>query len=108
MIVTVAERRAREVESLRRAGAAALADIGAYALAEGVRFTLFGSFARGDVASGSDLDLVVEGPAERQRPARAAAEAIIERHGLRADVLLAEEVGDGLRLRLERDGIALP
>ena len=108
MIVTVAERKAREVERLRAAGSVAVAELRAYALDNGVRFAVFGSFARGELVPDSDFDVAVYGPLERQRMAREVAEALCERLGLRPDVLLASEVSDGLSVRIERDGLILP
>ncbi len=107
-VVTIAERRAREIARLEAAAAAVLTDLGGYAQNEDVRFVVFGSFARGDVVTTSDLDLLVDGPEDRQRAAREAAEAACERHGIRPDVHLACEASDRLMLRVRRDGRPIP
>lgn len=107
-IVTIAERRACEIARLKAAAAAVLADLGSFPRDEGVRFVVFGSFARGDVVAISDLDLLVDGPEERQRAARDALETICERHGIRPDVHLACEASERLMLRVRRDGRQVP
>ena len=108
IVVTVAERKSREIERLHSSGAAVIADLRAYAVENGVRFHVFGSFARGDLVPSSDFDVVVDGPEERQRPAREAVEAACERNGLRPDVYLASDVSAGLKVRVERDALIIP
>ena len=70
-----------------------------------MRFAVFGSFARGDLVPTSDFDVLVQGPDDLQREARAAAEAACERHGLRPDVYLSTEASAGLMMRIERDAL---
>ena len=107
-VVTIAERRFREIRRLEAAAAAVQADLAVYARDEGVRFVVFGSFARGDVVATSDLDLLVNGPENLQRAARAVAETACERHGIRPDVHLACEASERLMLRVRRDGRPVP
>ncbi len=106
-IVTVAERRAKKTAFLAAAADAVRHELTDYPRKAGVRFTVFGSFARGDIVSTSDLDLLIEGPEDRLRPARDAAEASCERHGILADVHLATEASPGLMMRVRRDGQTL-
>ena len=92
-IVTVAERRARELARLTTAVTTVTRELAGYARSNSVRFVIFGSFARGDFDVSSDLDLMVEGTAgaspfrallSRRRSANAT--------GLRHDVYLVSEV----------------
>ena len=106
-IVTVAERRARELARLTTAVTTVTRALAGYARANSVRFVIFGSFARGDFDVSSDLDLMVEGPQEHLRSARAFAETICERDGLRHDVYLVSEVSERLMSRIRRDGRAV-
>ena len=69
-IVTVAERRARELARLTTAVTTVTRELAGYARSNSVRFVIFGSFARGDFDVSSDLDLMVEGPQEHLRSAR--------------------------------------
>ena len=103
-VVTVAERRANEIARLEAAASAVESELAAYAREHGVRFVIFGSFARGDLVATSDLDLWVEGPEDRLRAARQAAEKVCERFGLRPDVHLASEASGSLAARVRRDG----
>lgn len=107
-VVTIAERKALEVERLRVAGAAARRDLAFYAATRGIRFSIFGSFARDDLNPSSDFDVMVDGPGTLLGAARDAAEAICERYGLRPDVHLASEIPPGLSRRIARDAIVLP
>ena len=50
---------------------------------------------------------MVEGPLEHLRSARAFAETICERDGLRHDVYLVSEVSERLMSRIRRDGRAV-
>ena len=106
-IVTVAERRAREIAQLTAAVATVTEGLVKYARSNDVRFVVFGSFARGDFDASSDLDLMVEGQQAQLRPARDFAETLCERNGLRHDVYLVSEVSERLMSRIRRDGRAV-
>jgi predicted nucleotidyltransferase len=63
-IVTLAERKAREAERRQRAVAELRSALAAYALERSGQFLLFGSAARGDMRYDSDVDILVDFPAD--------------------------------------------
>ena len=103
-IVTIAERRAGEIACIEAAAEAVARELAVYAREFDVRFTIFGSVARGEPIATSDLDLLIEGLEDRLRPARLAAEEACERHGIVADVQLAYKASEALMVRVRRDG----
>ena len=103
MIVTLRERKAREIERKALAAATAMADLASYAVGHGGSFTLFGSFARGDFGPTSDFDVLVDFPPAFERAARDFAEATCRRAGLVPDVHLASDAADALLIRIRRD-----
>ena len=107
MIVTVAERKAQAIARLKTAFASTRAALAAYAAERRGRFVIFGSFARDDIRPGSDIDLIVDFPTDKERSARDAAEAICRENGLVPDVHLRSEASDALMRRVARDGIVL-
>jgi len=66
---TVAERTAAEATRRQRVVAELRRLLAAYARAHGGRFLLFGSAARGQMRSDSDVDILVEFPPDRQAAA---------------------------------------
>ena len=108
MIVTLRERKAREIERKAVAAAAATAALASYAVDHGGSFMVFGSFARGDFGPTSDFDVLVAFPADRERDARDAAEAPCRSVDLVPDMHLASEVSDALLRRIRRDGRTVP
>lgn len=107
MIVTVPLRRAKAMARLHAASASVIHALRAFATANGGRYVVFGSFARGDFAPSSDFDVMVDFPAARERDARAYAETVCRDAGLEPDVHLASDVSDRLMLRVTRDGLVL-
>jgi uncharacterized protein len=70
------------------------------------RVTLFGSFARGEAAPGSDMDLLVEGlPMERLIDATARAERILRE--VSVDLVPADHVHPALAERARQEGKVL-
>jgi predicted nucleotidyltransferase len=63
-IVTLKERKAAEAERRRRAVDDLRSALAAYAGEHGGRFLLFGSAARGDMRYDSDVDILVDFPAD--------------------------------------------
>ena len=86
-IVTLPERKAAEAARRRAAVAALLPALLAYARAHGGRFLLFGSAARGTVKYDSDVDLLLDFPAEALDGAWGFAETACWDRGLEPDVL---------------------
>ncbi len=73
-VVTVSERKAAERARRMAAVAALRARLAAYAAAQGGRFLLYGSAARGTMRHDSDVDVLVDFPPE----AKAAAWEFVE------------------------------
>ena len=63
-IVTLKERKAAEADRRRRAVEDLRLALSAYAREHGGRFLLFGSAARGDMRHNSDVDILVDFPAD--------------------------------------------
>ena len=107
MIVTVPERKAQAIARLKTAFALTRAALATYAAERGGHFVIFGSFARDDIRPGSDIDLIVDFPAEKERNAHDDAEAICRENGLVPDVHLRSETSEALMRRVVRDRIVL-
>lgn len=110
--LALAWRRRDEVERLDRAdssrGLEALARLAATELAEryGVRrVVLFGSVARGEATSESDVDLAVEGLAPADLLAAMAVAA--ERIGRPVDLVRLEEASPSMASRIGDEGVPL-
>ncbi|MDR3531023.1 MAG: nucleotidyltransferase domain-containing protein [Rhodopila sp.] len=86
-IVTLTERKAAEAARRREAVAALVPVLANYARANGGRFMLFGSAARGQMKYGSDVDLLVDFPEETQGAAWNFAEAACWDRGLDPDLM---------------------
>ncbi|WP_375452079.1 nucleotidyltransferase family protein [uncultured Devosia sp.] len=108
MVVTVPERKTRKVQQLREAAVVAIADLRAYAIQHAGHFIIFGSVARNDIRFDSDFDVVVDFPGELGPQARDYVETLCTGLGLCADAYFIAEIGQDLRLRIDRDGIMLP
>lgn len=108
MIVTIAERKAQAIERLRSAFASTKAALERHAVAHGGRYVVFGSFARDDIRTDSDVDLMVDFPGKSERAAREIAETACRADGLVPDVYLKSEVSDALMRRILRDGVNVP
>lgn len=103
MIVTLKDRKAREVSRLRCAMGRVRRVLTAYADEHGGRFMVFGSAARGDIHFDSDFDLVVDFPAAEERGAHEFAERVCIEHGLKPDIRLVSEMSPGFidRIRVQ-------
>ena len=104
---TLAEREQEAVARMRSALARLTEDLAAYAALNGGTFTLFGSAARGDLRARSDVDILVEFPAEAERAAELHAEARCRDLGLVPDIQLHAYAGERLRDRVAREGRVL-
>lgn len=86
-IVTLPERKAAEAERRRRAVEDLRLALAGYAAAQGGRFLLFGSAARGTMRYDSDVDILVDFPADRLDAAWNFAERACWDRDLEPDVL---------------------
>ena len=88
----LADHRARAVAASRAAARLA------------ARVTVFGSLAEGRFHRGSDLDLALEGPAERLADLAEAVAALVERHDIDADVVRLDQAPPRLAARIRELG----
>jgi predicted nucleotidyltransferase len=86
-IVTLTERKFRETARRRDAVAALVPVLTEYARTHGGRFLLFGSAARGTMKYDSDVDLLMDFPAEALNEAWTFAEEACWNLGLEPDLL---------------------
>ena len=89
-IVTLTERKAAEAKRRQHAVADLRRALDAYARAHGGRFLLFGSAAREEMRYDSDVDILVEFPADRQAAAWNFAERACWDRRLEPDVMAAD------------------
>jgi predicted nucleotidyltransferase len=99
-IVTVAERKARETERLRKAADCILAELTRYAALHRGRFLVFGSVATGALRPDSDFDVVIDFPVEAEREAINEVETVCTRYGMDADVHSARTSGPNFLKRI--------
>jgi hypothetical protein len=105
--VTLDERKAAKVAAIK-AGVAQLAPLlAAYAHERRGRFVLYGSAARGDVRYDSDINILVDFPAEAEPDASRFAEDQCVRLAVTPDVLSWSFAGSRLRERAAREGRVL-
>ncbi len=101
---TYAEIQAAHLAAHRARAMAAARDAAAAAAAAGARLTVFGSLAEGRFHRGSDLDLALEGPAERLPDLAATVAAIAAAHGIAADVVRLDQAPPRLAARIREHG----
>jgi len=92
----LAEHRARAVAAARAAAVAGAA--------YGVRVTIFGSLAEGRFHRDSDLDLALDGPPEHLADLVETIAALVERHGIDADVVRLDQAPPRLAARIREHG----
>ena len=85
-VVTIAERKERDLKRRREDIADAMEMLRAYALRNGGRFIVFGSTATGDIRRDSDIDILVDFRVGDEHEAKMQAELICARHGVPCDV----------------------
>ena len=99
-----AELQARLLAGHRARAVAAAQAAAALAARAGARVTVFGSLAEGRFHRASDLDLALEGPAERLAELAEAVAALVERHEIDADVVRLDQAPPRLAARIREHG----
>jgi predicted nucleotidyltransferase len=107
-IVTVAERKAREAARRRAAADFVMSEMKAFCTEHGGRFLIFGSAAEDRMRFDSDLDVVVDFPAEREAEALDFVEDACRRQNLPADIHLKSRSSSGFLDRIRDHMIQLP
>lgn len=106
-IRTLRERRERERDAFARAVSELTTALRQYARAHGGRFILFGSAARGDYRPDSDVDILVDFPAEQEQEASLFAEEQCWARNRTPDVRPIAYCGPELLARVRREGIVM-
>lgn len=104
--ITLTERKLARLAALRRALDDLRPALAAYGRAEGGRFLLYGSAARGDLRYDSDIDLLADFP-NADAACRFAEEACWDR-GLSPDVRPLSWCSAGFLQRIRPDMVVLP
>ena len=107
MIVTLAERKAARVTRMRAALDALRGSLAEYARANGGRFLIFGSAARGALRFDSDVDILVDFEASALSRAWSFAESECARLDLAPDVLPLPWMTEAFVERARRGAVVL-
>ena len=86
-VTTLPERKRLEAARRGRAARSVMEELRTYARAKGGCFVVFGSVASGRVRYDSDIDILVDFPAEESAQAWCFAEEICARHAIALDIL---------------------
>ncbi|MGP9819793.1 nucleotidyltransferase family protein [Salinarimonas sp. NSM] len=106
-VLTFPERKAREAGRRAAAVAAVSSRLAAFARANGGRYLLYGSAARGAMRHDSDLDLLVDFPAALHADAWRFAEDACARARLPADIRPLAWCSERFRAHVAADWVAL-
>jgi predicted nucleotidyltransferase len=107
-IVTIAERKARETARRRAAADLVMSEMRAFGTEHGGRFLIFGSAAEDRMKFDSDLDVVVDFPAERELEAYDFVEDACRRQDLPADIHLKSTSSSGFLDRIRNHMVQVP
>jgi predicted nucleotidyltransferase len=107
-VVTVAERKSRETARRRAAADLVVSEMRAFGAKRGGRFLIFGSVAEDRMKFDSDLDVVVDFPADREAEALEFVEDICRKHGLPSDVHLKSEASGRFLDRIRGHMVQIP
>lgn len=102
-VVTISERKRREAARRSEAAARIASRLLEYAKAEGGRFLLFGSAARGTMRYSSDFDVLVDFPLDREPEAFRYLEELCDAEGLDLDALSLRTMSERFLERNEAD-----
>jgi predicted nucleotidyltransferase len=104
---TLAERKRAKVSRMEAALEALAAELTAYAREHGGRYVLFGSAARGELRHDSDVDIMVDFPADAGWNPAEFAEERASAHELKPDIHLLTMSSPRLRERVAAKGRVL-
>jgi predicted nucleotidyltransferase len=107
-VVTVAERKSRETARRRAAADLIMSEMRAFGTKRGGRFLIFGSVAENRMKFDSDLDVVVDFPADREAEAVEFVERICRKQGLPSDVHLKSEASGRFLDRIRAHMVQVP
>lgn len=104
MTVTIVNRKKMKESRMRSKMERVKEALASYVAGHVGRFVVFGSAARDEMRYDSDLDILVDFPAEVERDARDYAERVCIEHGIKPDLHLASEASSELLDRVSHDG----
>lgn len=107
-IVTVAERKSRETARRRAAADLIMSEMRTFGAARGGRFLIFGSAAEGRMKFDSDLDVVVDFPADMESEAIEFVEDACRKQDLPADIHLKSRSSGRFLNRIRRHVVQVP
>jgi len=107
-IVTVPQRKAREIARRRAAADAIMAELKAFAASHGGRYMVFGSVAENRMSFESDFDVVVDFPLDLENAAVEFVEDLCRRLDLPADVHLKSLASARFLGRIADHAVTLP
>ncbi len=107
-IVTVAQRKMREAARRQAAAATVMAEMCAFAVEQDGHFLVFGSAAIGRITFDSDLDVVIDFPADRENVAIEFVESICRQQHLPVDIVLKGQASDSFLARISDHAVTLP
>jgi predicted nucleotidyltransferase len=106
-VVTLAQRKMREVLRRRGAADAVMAELQAFAGAQGGRFVVFGSVAQQRVSFDSDFDVMIDFPAIRENAAIEFVEDICRKQNLPVDIVLKSQASDRFLARISDHAVTI-
>ena len=107
-IVTVAERKSRETARRRAAVDLVMSEMRTFGAARGGRFLIFGSAAEDRMKFDSDLDVVVDFPADMESEAVEFVEDACRKQGLPADIHLKSRSSSRFLDRIRSHMVQVP
>ncbi len=106
-IVTVEERKKREAERRRAAVEEIIHALSEFAKEHGGKFLVFGSAARGTIGCDSDLDVVVDFPANIESAACSCVEMLCAKYGIRVDLFSKQTASQKFVNRISAEAMVL-
>jgi len=106
-VVTVEERKKSEAARRRAAVAEIMRALSEFAKEHGGKFLIFGSAARGMIGYDSDIDVIVDFPAEEEADACSYVEHLCARYELQADLLSKRTTAQKFLDRISIESMAL-
>ncbi len=107
-VTTLTERKASEAARRQRAADAVVEALAAFARGKDGRFTVFGSFVTKTMRFDSDLDILVDFPADRTAEAWDFVEQTCADHQIPADIHDARTMTTRFLDRLRAKGVVVP
>ena len=106
-VVTIEERKKSEAVRRRATAAEIMCALSEFAKEQGGKFLIFGSAARGTIGYDSDIDIIVDFPAEKEADACSYVERLCARYGLQVDLLSRRTTAKNFLDRISTDSMVI-